>query len=164
MANISKTRTVLLLIAVAAVIGGCGCNTKRRDLLRNVDYQALVKACRDVLKVSASGGLKPGRYDVRWSPRSAEASAFPKAILDLAPSYVVVGGDGSLTIEMHGGFDHFGVKAYAADFKEPYPNFIYGSRKLIDGLWYYDDEYEDNRPSYRKKIDAWIEEGRKRKQ
>ncbi len=47
-----------------------------------------------------------------------------------------------MMIEMHRGMDHFGVDLYAEDFREPYPDFKYGDRKLIDGLWYYDEQYQ----------------------
>ena len=65
-------------------------------------------------------------------------------------------------LEMHGGFVHFGFWAYSKSFKEPYPNYKYGARQLIDGLWYYDDGYSDDNPRYKKKVDAWIEEGKKK--
>ena len=60
-----------------------------------------------------------------------------------------------MTIEMGDGFSGFGVKAYPESFKEPYSGFQYGNRKIIEGLWYYDDEYIDN-PGYDKKVDKWM--------
>ena len=55
---------------------------------------------------------------------------------------------------MHGAYTHFGVFAYPEDFNEPFEGYKYGHRKLIDGLWYFDDEYDY--PEYDKKIDALL--------
>ena len=52
---------------------------------------------------------------------------------------IVVLDDGRVRIEMLGGQSHYGVVAYAEDFKEPYEDFIPGHKKLIDGLWFYSD-------------------------
>jgi hypothetical protein len=59
---------------------------------------------------------------------------------------------------MHGGFDHFGVYAYPEDFKEPHDSFRYGDRKLIDGLWYYDEEYHYDPEEYGRRIDGWLKQ------
>jgi len=61
---------------------------------------------------------------------------------------------------MLGGFGHLGALAYPEDFKEPWPNFKYGHKQLIPGLWYYDDGYDGN-PKYDSKIEALL---KKRKQ
>jgi hypothetical protein len=147
------TMVGMLLIGLLA-----GCNAKRRHLLSEVDHQALLKACREVLALE----LQVGRYKIGQSPRHPAVSRFPKAILDLAPSYVRIeqtNGSSYLALEMHGGFDHFGVYAYPEDFKEPHASFRYGDRKLIDGLWYYDEEYNYD-PEYGRRVDGWLKQGK----
>jgi hypothetical protein len=152
--RIIRFMTVLLVLAAAG-----GCNAKRHKILCGTDHQAVLAACREILANASAWGLKlGGRYSVRWTPHSPESAKFPKAILDLAPSYVAILEDGCITVEMHGGPDHFGFRAYSKNFKEPEPHYWYGDRELIDGLWYYDGEYTDESPNHKKKIDAWIEE------
>ena len=153
-----QKRTIMIVVAVVVIGLLAGCNNKRRHLLCEVDHQALLKACREVLALAAKGKLQPGKYNIGWNPCHPAVSGFPKAILDLAPSYVwilEVNGSVYLNIEMHGGFDHFGVFAYPEDFKEPSPGFYHGDRKLIDGLWYHDEEYNYNK-EYGRRIDGWL--------
>jgi len=60
-------------------------------------------------------------------------------------------------LEMMGGLDHFGVYAYPEDYKPPpHAGFELGDKKLIDGLWYYDDGYRGN-PEYGKRIEALLQ-------
>jgi len=66
----------------------------------------------------------------------------PPEVLELKPSYVVIDRSGVLKMEMTGGFSHLGVFAYRNDSNDP--NVRYGNKKLLDGLWYYDDGYEGN--------------------
>jgi len=61
---------------------------------------------------------------------------------------------------MLGGLDHVGVMAYPEDFKETWPNFKYGHKELVPGLWYYDDLYEGD-PKYDERVEALL---KKRKQ
>jgi hypothetical protein len=152
---------VITAVLMLAAVGGC--NAKRHELLCDTDHEAVLRACGEVLENASAWGLKVGgRYSVRWTPRSPEASKFPKAILNLAPAYVHMPYEGCIVLEMHGGFDHFGLRAYSKSFKELYPGFKYGDRQLVDGLWYYDDDYRDDFPKHKKRIDAWIEEGNKK--
>jgi hypothetical protein len=125
--------------------------------LCETDHRAVLEACREVLALASKGDLKPGRYNVQWRPPDPAVSRLPKVLLDLAPSYIVIDSSGYLTLEMHGGFDHFGLRAYPKDFKEPHPDFNYGHRKLMDGLWYYDEEYTYDK-MYGKRIDGWLKQ------
>lgn len=153
------TAALLLVLAVA------GCPSERHTLLCDTDYEAVLKACREVLDNASAWGLEVGgKYNIRWTPRSPLASRFPKAILDLAPVQARIQYEGCLILEMHGGFDHFGFIVYSKSFREPYPGFEYEGREIIEGLWYHDDDYRDEFPIYKKKIDAWIEKGKKKAQ
>jgi hypothetical protein len=142
---------------------------KRRVLLLcNTDHQALLKAGREILSKipkdrlnpHSDGGIDSGGFNV---PKGIQ---IPQAIKDLKSSYVVryEVNDSYLSIylslEMHGGMDHFGVKIYPEDFKKPRDYFEYGDRELLPGLWYYDDGYLNN-PEYDKRIDELIEKHKK---
>ena len=133
-------------------------------LLSETDHPALLEACREVSQRVTAGGLAPVRYFVRWKP-DPEISWFPQLILDLEPTRVDIDSDGCVRLEMHGGYHHFGVVAYPEDYyKESFSNFHYGDRKLIDGLWYYDDGYAHNPEGYEgygKGIEALLQERNK---
>ena len=133
-------------------------------LLCKTDHQALLDACRELSRrVVATGDLKHGKYYVRSDPHP-DVAGFPQPILDLGPNYVFIDCDGRVMLEMMGGLNHFGVSAYPEDYKKPpFVGFKLGDKKLIDGLWYYNDGYEGN-PRYQKKIDALIQKGKMKKQ
>ena len=128
-------------------------------LLCETDYKTLLDACRELSTRVKTGDLKSGHYNVRLEP-DPESLRFPQAILDLEPTYIDIGRDGSVRVELYGGFGHFGVDAYPEDFGKPLSGH-YGDRKLIEGLWYYDDAYYGN-PDYDKTIDKIIERHRKK--
>jgi len=155
MNTLAKAFMVTTSVAVILLVDGC--NNKRRDLLCKRDLNAIAVASRELLAAAATEELRPGPYDFRHKPHSPEIARFPQVIRELNPAWVVIEPEGCLTIQFGGGFDHFGLKVYSKDFKEPYAGFVYGSRKISDGLWYYDDGYRDESPRYKKKIDAWIE-------
>ena len=127
----------------------------RIRVLCKTDYQALLRACRELSQRADKGELKHKKYFV-YAPPDPEVSTFPQPILDLKPSTVTIEATGRVTIAVVGGLaGHFGVFAYPEGFETSYPHFKCGDRKLIDGLWYYDDKYDDN-PGYDKKVDALI--------
>ena len=103
-------------------------------LLHHTDHQALLAACRTLMKEGYRG-----QYLTSWPNRHPDVEKFPKEILALKPTYVWVHEDGRVRIEFLGGMSHNGVVAYAEDFKKPYENFKGGHLKLIDGLWIYSD-------------------------
>ena len=126
---------------------------KRVCLLYETDHEALLHACRELSKKKAVGILKQQRYKVRFDPHP-EVAKFPRAILDLEPSYIFIDYDGRIMVEMVGGLDHFGVNAYPKDYKKPSHVEKLGDNKLIDGLWYYDDGYLVRPEDYDKRIEA----------
>jgi hypothetical protein len=130
-------------------------------LLCDTDYSVLLDACRRLSREARQLGLKPDeQYRVRLH-RCAEAAKFPQSIIELGPSYVRLYDDGGVMLEMLGGLGHCGVLAYPDNFQKPFPNFEYGDRELIPGLWYYEDGYKNN-PHNQKRIEALIEKGMKR--
>ncbi len=132
---------------------------RQRRLLCETDYPVLLEACRELLRKVSAGDLKPGKYPVRRGPHP-ETTRFPQPILQLEPTYVDIATDEYVIVELFGGLDHFGVYAYPEDFKPTSSNFHYGDRKLINGLWYYDDGYANNPKYYGKGIEELIREGK----
>jgi len=133
----------------------------RARLLCETDHKALLEACREIIRWVDEGKLKPGMYKIRGGSWQPEVSCFPQVILDLAPQYVLID-ERYVKMPMHGAAASFGVFAYPEDFKEPHPGFLYGHRKLIEGLWYYDDGYvRDYDSQYAKKIDALLQKRKK---
>ncbi|OHB74506.1 MAG: hypothetical protein A2Z25_14375 [Planctomycetes bacterium RBG_16_55_9] len=123
---------------------------KKVILLSETDHQALLKACRKLSREIDQGSLvAPGRYMVRHKP-DPEVKQFPQVILDLEPMFVETCTDGRIRVGMMGGIHHFGVTAYPENYKAPSSDFKYGDKKIIDGLWYYEDGYNS-------RYDKWIE-------
>lgn len=138
-------------------VGALKAQGARKRLLCRTDHKALVDAGRKLLAQATKNDLKPTRYNVRDYERSPEVSQLPAVILDLAPSYVTIDAeDGCVSIEMHGGMDHFGVHIYSESFKKPHPGFVYGNRILTEGLWYYDEQYNYD-SEYDKTVSAMLE-------
>ncbi len=130
-------------------------------LLSETDHQALLEACRELSREVLAGNLAaPNRYIVRPEPVQ-EVSRFPQLILDLDPMFIETAIDGSVAVGMQGGFHHYGVSAYPENFEKPSQSFKYGDKKIIDGLWYYEDGYN---PRYDKWIEALIQKGKMRRQ
>ena len=158
MARIAR-KSPVVLIALMLLVGCGGCDRGRRDLLCNRDHAALLDAARTIWPLIEAGELELGvKYGAGWGSTQRQLSLLPSAIRDLKPSYVLVHADGYVKMEMRGGFDHFGLRAYREDFEEPHSDFHYGDRELIKGLWYYDEGYDDLHPEHKRKIDRWIEE------
>jgi hypothetical protein len=124
-------------------------------LLCETDHQALLGACRELSRRVARGDLKPGQYNISHDTHP-DVARFPQIIIDLGPNLATIGNYGEVRLEMMGGLDRFGVSFYPDNYKKPpFVGFKLGDKKLIDGLWYYDDGYENN-PRYHKKIDALL--------
>ena len=95
---------------------------ERDQLLNHTDHQALLKACRDLMANHPEVSMGHVENDPR----------IPDVIRRLGVSYINIKPD-HVHIELHGGFDHYGVDAFAegADHEQ--------GIKLIDGLWYYSE-------------------------
>jgi len=136
---------------------------RRVLLLCKTEHHALLKAGREILSQVPKDILNPQPNGIRHIGDIGLPSGvdIPQAIRDLKPRGCLVSLDGYLTLEMHGGMDHFGVQIYPEDFKEPEElgsNFKYGDRELLPGLWYYDEGYLYGPEEYDKRIDELIEE------
>ncbi len=83
----------------------------------------------------ADGKLKTGIYV------DEQIAQFPEPIPSLRPNHVTID-EGRLKIEMmYMGWSSLGVFAYREGYPEYPPPAKNGDRKLLDGLWYYDDGY-----------------------
>jgi len=125
----------------------------RIRLLYRTDHESLLVACRELSKKKADGVLESRMYNVLFDPHP-ESSKFPAAILELEPNYVFIDNDGRIMVEMLGGLDHFGINAYPEDYKKSSDAEKLGDKKLLDGLWYYDDGYLAHPDDYDKQIES----------
>lgn len=132
---------------------------RRVLLICDTSHQALLKAGREILNQAPKDLLNPQPDGIRHLGDIGVPAGvdIPRAIRDLKPHGCLISLDGYLTLEMHGGMDHFGVRIYPEDYKEPDRYFKYGDKELLPGLWYYDDGYIHN-PEYDKRIDDLIAE------
>jgi len=116
-------------------------------LLYKTDHQDLLRACRELSARCKAGDLKPGQYNVLWNP-APEAKSFPKAILAIPPSHVIIDKDGWVMVAIIGGMAHCGVVVYPEGNQKGL-----GDKELVPGLWYYDDGYHEV-PDYEKHIQS----------
>lgn len=127
-------------------------------LLSETDHQALLEACRKLSREIDQGNLlAPYRYLVGFEP-SPEITRFPQVILDLEPLFVDTWPDGRIGVGMSGGIYHYGVRAYPENYKKPSDDFEFGDKKIIDGLWYYEDGYNP------KRIESLLKKGKRRRE
>ena len=124
----------------------------RPKLLCETDHRALLAACRELSSQVTSGKLEANYYRVRFRAHS-EVSRFPEPIRALRPRLVTITDSGIVRVEMNTKWRSLGVYAYPEGYEQRFPNSQYGDRKLLDGLWYYDDEYRID-PNYGREIDA----------
>ena len=99
-----------------------------------------------------------GPYQLR-SGSDRRIAGFPRPILDLRPNHVYINYNGRVILEMLGGMNHAGVYAYPEDYeKPPHAAEELGHKKLLDGLWYYDDGFQYcNSPEEYEDYDKYIE-------
>jgi hypothetical protein len=131
---------------------------RRMRLLCEIDHRGLLDACREISKQFVKGDLKKSTYRIRKNA-DLETVKFPQVVLDLEPTHISIYEDGRVMVEMLGGMHHLGVYAYPEDYEYKEPLSDYGDKKLIDGLWYYDDGYHEKKLYY-KKIDALLQKGK----
>ena len=120
----------------------------RMRLLCETDHHVLLEACRELSRLHMSGKLD--------LTKPLESSAqLPEVIRMLRPRHVAVRRDGIVKIEMYTGWSPLGVWAFPKGYEKP--SVGYGDRKLIEGLWYYDDGYSFHPDEYDKVIGEILE-------
>jgi hypothetical protein len=134
----------------------------RNHLFFETDYHELLVACRELLRRMPSDEMSR-QYRIHLGKRDPETLTFPQVILDLEPALVNVSrsNGGEVLIELFPGPEWFGVIACA---EGSWGSEARGHVKLIDGLWYCDNGYRQEDPDSVKRIDAMVEEGRRRKE
>lgn len=108
-------------------------NQQRDSLIRRSDHQAILAACRKLMATCPRELPQGGDY-CPHTLIQGDDNRLPKALQDLHPFYAAVSRE-SIIVELHGGFYHCGVIAFAAGVEERG-----GTQKLIDGLWWYTEE------------------------
>ena len=124
----------LLILQAVGVFRALTLKSDLDRLLNHTDHVALLTACRTLIEQGYRG-----EYMLKGPDKHPDAGTLPKEILALKPASISVLEEGRVLIEMWGGMSHWGVVAYAEDFKEPYEDYTPGNTKLIDGLWFYSD-------------------------
>lgn len=141
--------SLVLAVFLSRVPSGPG-RDLRIKLLYKTNHQALLDACRDLSSQVRTGKVKPGMYYFRPDP-SRGVEHFPRVLQDLIPAYVDLRHDGMVIVAMMGGINHFGVVVYPDEYgAQALP---LGHKQITDGLWYYDDGY-DERPDWQQRIDS----------
>jgi hypothetical protein len=123
---------------------------RKINLLYETDHLQLKSVCVKLLDEAKKGKWEFGvRYTIRRNPVSGIEN-MPALILQLKPTCVYIERE-VVMIEFAGGLTHFGVMYIGEEAKDTvmWP----GDKKLVDGLWYYDDGYQKN-PDYEEYIES----------
>jgi hypothetical protein len=115
-------------------------NRERAQLLYRTDHKALLTACRAIIKNRQSFAR-----DQDWNgPQDREESFIdphdPKVPADIArlKPRDIIASDDQVKLELHGGFDHYGVIAESESARHSASDGLSGPFELVPGLWYYD--------------------------
>lgn len=115
------------------------------------DHEVLLNACRELSKRAGVGKHEARVYRMGFfSGRS-----LPRPIRALRPREVIVDGDGTVRLSMYSGWHPFGVWASPEGYEGRRPD--KAKRKLLEGLWYYDEDYKYSPDRLDRWIDAQIE-------
>jgi len=165
-----KTVAGAILMATILVGGYCGwpyvsvgiavwsdvhrSNRARVQLLYRTDHVALLAACRAVMTNRHKFARDPkwhGADDPQQSFIDPRDTKVPAVIVGLKPRDIIAS-DGKLELELHGGFDHYGVIALSEQAARTETNGFSGPFRLIPGLWYYDEGLTYDRAAWIKKL------------
>jgi hypothetical protein len=126
-------------------------NRERRQLLYETDHAALLAACRQVIANRKNYPRAP--WDA-GDPESTDIDPadplLPDIIRGLEPRDIYVT-DEMLRLELHGAFDHYGVKACSAT-AEIDPRQRSSGIELLPALVYHDDGLHNDRDAWIKKL------------
>ena len=143
-----------LAIVFHAALDGWRSNRERAHLLFQTDHQALLAACRQIMT-----NRHAFARDMNWhGPEDPDESfiypkdpKIPRPVAILNPRDVIAT-DSEVHLELHGGFDHYGVIALSEKAAHDATNRFSGPIELISGLWYYDDGLAADHDRWLKKL------------
>jgi hypothetical protein len=167
--------TILIILALCAIVivvlalpfilifSGSGLdvwrsNHERARLLFQTDHRALCVACRQIMtnRHTFARDLDwHGPEDPKESLIDPKDPRIPKPIASLNPRDVIAT-DSEVRLELHGGFDHYGVIVLSEQAARDATNRFFGPIELVSGVWYYDDGLTQDH-------DHWIKKLRKMK-
>jgi hypothetical protein len=134
---------------------------RRSLILYESDHQALLEACRELSRKVDAGQLKPGCYSLYGTP-DPETKQFPQPILDLEPLQVIIEKNGQVNIFMWPsvmyGLIFFPDEDEDSLAEEPKDNYEGWRIELIDGLWYYDEDFLKH-PKHIKEVEELLKKG-----
>lgn len=143
-----------MLIFCGAVLDGWRSNHQRARLLFQTDHRALLAACRQVMTnrhAFARDMDWHGPNDPTESLIDPKDSKIPRPIASLHPRDVIAR-DSEVDLELHGGFDHYGVIALSEQAAHDATNRFSGLIELVSGLWYYDEGLAQDHDRWIKKL------------
>ena len=132
---ISSLVAIIILYPILSVIFGADLyrtitlKSRIDKLIDHTDHQALLTACRNLIREDYRGQYDFGFYGWGRLYRHPDIDKFPKEIQDLEPFTVDVS-DNTVVIELLGGLSNCFLIAFSEDYEQQY-----GEKKLIDGLW-----------------------------
>jgi hypothetical protein len=149
-----KNRTILIITAL--LILGCeilviatiayhirkfqqdlkNMEARRPVLLYQTDHKTLLSGCRELSKKVIAGQIKPTRYSVG---EMQDIGGFPQIILDLQPFFVDIDEKGVVHIIMSPEL-MYEVIAIPDNSEEMVSKHALGIM-LVEGLWYYDEDF-----------------------
>ena len=130
---------IVALVLAWLIAPLCVTLSRMRRIGKRGDHPALLAACQRMMHTRTS-------YKTTFKSPEGQSnidlqdSSVPELIRRLAPSYVLVQDDVA-TVEMGGGFGHYGVVAFAHgnETTNRIPGRGRKKQKLIEGLWYYSE-------------------------
>ena len=166
----SCTKTIIGIVVGISVIGlgpglviidGFLAYRTAVHLVSETGHHAILKAGRDLLsQVPNPENWTPDGYKIHSRIGIPARMRLPEVLQDLSARSIKMDSDGYLVIEIISRRAPIGFCIYPEDFKPPDPFFNYGDLKLVEGLWYYDGEYNDPESEYAKRFDALLKKNK----
>jgi hypothetical protein len=158
---------LLTVIMFASLLIKTGKSVKNgRDfLLYKTDHKVLLDSCRELSVKINKGKLKPNIYDISVI-HNQKSNLFPQLIIDLNPRLVDVHNNGIIDIIMSI-TKTYGVIAFPENLERNKEsegilkkyNDPSWTIELIDGLRYYDEDFEKN-PEHKKEVEELLKKNK----
>ena len=123
--------------------GTAGLEQARHRFLHQVEHQALLAACRELLRQDRIDHPRPERRERADISRDPTDPTIPKAIRQLAPDRITVDEEYVRLTFFPGGYHHIDIVGFRGGPDEAkWATLIGEGRRLLPGLWYYEDVNE----------------------